>query len=124
LEAVEKALTDGGITTVGASFASAADAVVQTIVEFRRLERAIGKGTPGTASLLKRIAELEAALAAVEARESRGSCGWCVYAADWSRKWSSFATLKQRATCLHPDHEGLEVLCDLSCDLFKRKEET
>jgi hypothetical protein len=83
-----------------------------------------------------RIKELEAALAAAQAevkhlrqeladiKTSRGSCGWCVYGHDWRSKWSAFGALEQRGTCLHPDHAGLEVLGDLSCDLFKRKEES
>jgi len=39
LEAVERVLADGEITTVGASFASTADAVAETIAELRRRER-------------------------------------------------------------------------------------
>ena len=39
LAAIERALIDGEITTVGASFTSTADAVAETIAELRRQER-------------------------------------------------------------------------------------
>jgi hypothetical protein len=71
--AIEKVLSDGEVTCVGAHFANAAEAVAETITELRRLERAVGKGAPETVDLLRVNAALREQLAAAEPDRALGA---------------------------------------------------